>query len=134
MSARFTARTVTTGVAAITAALVLPFTAAPAQANSFTKYVYQGKFWYDDGADQFCARADETNINDRAVLEVTLTPYDSSRGPSISFGDTDSPGATCRSLATAYEDTYYKAVVKSLTHFDRVNGSTYEKTVVSFYS
>jgi len=74
------------------------------------------------------------NINDRAVISVTLTPYNSSRGPTISFSDVDYAGATCRSLATAYEDTYYKAVVKSLVSFDRDGTSTYDTKVVSFYS
>src|SRR3954454_19166705 len=134
MTSRIMARAAKAGVAVVAAAATLPLMAGPALANSFTRYVYQGKVSYDDGEDRFCARADEVNINDRAVIEVTLTPYNTSRGPTISFSDVDYSGATCRSLATAYEDTYYKAVIKSLTHFDRVNGSTYQTTVVNFYS
>jgi hypothetical protein len=116
------------------AALATVATAGPASAASFEKRVYQGKVWYNDGDDRFCARADEVNIRDRAIIEVKLIPYNTSRGPTISFADIDYPGAECRSLATAYEDTHYKAVIKSLTNFDRVNGSTYQRTVVDFYS
>jgi hypothetical protein len=134
MTTRLRTRIAKVGVATVVAAATLPLMAGPALANSFTTYVYQGKVSYDDGGDRFCARADEVNINDRAVIEVTLTPYNTSRGPTISFSDIDYSGATCRSLATAYEDTYYKAVIKSLTHFDRTGGSTYETTVVNFYS
>ncbi len=93
-----------------------------------------GQGRYNDGEDRFCARADEVDINDRAIIEVKLIPYDASRGPTISFADIDTAGATCRSLATAYEDTYYKAVIKSLTHFDRGGDSSYQRTVVNFYS
>lgn len=120
--------------AASLAAVSFVATAGPAAAASFEKRVYQGKVWYNDGEDRFCARADEVGINNRAVIEVKLVPYDTSRGPTISFGDVDTPGATCRSLATAYEDTYYKAVIKSLVSFDRDGTSTYERYVVNFYS
>jgi hypothetical protein len=134
MGTRLRARVAKVGVAAVVAAATLPLVAGPALANSFTKDIYQGSFSYNDGEDRFCAHADEVNINDRAVISVTLTPYNSSRGPTISFSDVDYAGATCRSLATAYEDTYYKAVVKSLVSFDRDGTSTYDTKVVSFYS
>ena len=116
------------------AAIALTALAVPAYANSFSQRVYQGTVSYDDGHDRFCVHADETGIRDRAVIDVTLTPYDSSRGPVIHVGDVDTAGAQCASLATAYEDTHYKAVIKSLTHFDRLGGSTYETTTLSFYS
>jgi len=48
------------------------------------------------------------NIRDRAVLQVTLTPYNTSRRPKITFSGIDTTGATCRSPATAYEDTHYR--------------------------
>ena len=134
MTKQTRARAVKAGVAVVVAAATLPLIAGPALANSFSRDIYQGTFSYNDGEDRFCAHADEVNINDRAVISVTLTPYDTSRGPTISFSDVDYAGATCRSLATAYEDTYYRAVVKSLVSFDRDGTSTYDTKVVSFYS
>lgn len=134
MSTRARTRITTACAAASLAAVAAVTTAGPAAAASFEKRVYQGTVWYNDGEDRFCARADEVNIRDRAVIEVKLIPYDSSRGPTVTFSDIDYAGATCRSLATAYEDTSYKAVIRSLVSFDRVNGSTYERTVVNFYS
>lgn len=120
--------------ATVATAVTLTALAVPAYANSFTQRVYQGTVSYNDGEDRFCVHADETNINDRAVIDVTLTPYDSSRGPVVHLSDIDTPGGQCASLATAYEDTHYQAVVKSLTHFDRLGGSTYQTTKISFYS
>lgn len=116
------------------AAVALTFTTTgTASANSFTKPVYQGKVWYNDGKDRFCAKADEAP-RDRAIIYVTLTPYNSSRGPKVSFHDIDYAGATCRSLATAYEDTKYRAKIKSLVHFDRGGDSTYKHYSVDFWS
>ena len=134
MASRIRAGVAEAGLAVVVAAATLPLVAGPALANSFSRDVYQGTVSYNDGEDRFCVKADEVNIHDRAVIEVTLTPYNTSRGPTLHFSDIDTPGNECRSLATAYEDTYYKAVVKSLTHFDRVNGSDYETTTINFYS
>lgn len=133
-----TTRTVATlakaGAGTVAAALALTAMATPAYANSFSKQVYQGSVSYNDGQDRFCVKADESGIRDRAVINVTLTPYSSSRGPIVGVSDVDTPGAHCGSLATAYEDTHYKAVIKSLVHFDRGGNSTYQTTTVSFYS
>ena len=115
MTTRLRTRIAKVGIATVVAAATLPLVAGPALANSFSKDIYQGSFSYNDGEDRFCAHADEVNIRDRAVIEVTLTPYNTSRGPTISFSDVDYAGATCRSLATAYEDTYYKASIHSTT-------------------
>lgn len=134
MSARPSTRVFTTLAAASLSVLATVATALPASANSFSKRIYQGTFSYDDGQDRFCLRADEVDIRDRAVITVTLTPYDTSRGPTITFSDIDYAGRECRSLATAYEDTRYKAAVKSLVSFDRDGTSTYERKTVSFYS
>jgi hypothetical protein len=128
-------RTITkAGAATVGTAIALTAMAAPAYANSFSQRVYQGSVSYSDSLDRFCVTADETGINDRAVIDVTLTPYDLSRGPVVRVSDTDTAGSQCASLATAYEDTHYRAVIKSLVSFDRVNGSTYQTTTVSFYS
>jgi len=134
MASRIRTRAAKTGVAIVVAAATLPLVAGPALAASFSDNVYQGSVSYNDGEDRFCVKADEVNIHDRAVIEVTLTPYNTSRGPTLHFSDIDTPGNECRSLATAYEDTYYKAVVKSLKNFDRVNGSTYYTYTYNFYS
>jgi hypothetical protein len=123
-----------TGVGAVAAGAALVALAGPADAASFTKNVYQGTVTYTDSTDKLCVRADETGIRDRAVIQVTLTPYDSSRGPVVHVSDTDTSGAHCGSLATAYEDTHYRAVIKSTVSFDRNGNSTYETTTVSFYS
>lgn len=139
MSARTTGRrartrAVSIGAAVAAAALTLPLAAAPASANSFSGRIYQGSYSYDDGADRFCVHADEVNIRDRAVVSVTLTPFDSSRGPVVRLADVDTPGRDCASLARAYEDTHYRAVIKSLLSFDRLGGSTYKTKTVDFYS
>lgn len=135
MSTRIVHTLTKAGAATALTAVALTAFATPALANSFSKRVYQGTVSYDDSADRFCVRADETGVNDRAVIQVTLTPSSSSRGPSLSFYDIDTAGAECRSLATAYEDTQYKAVIKSTITFDRTTGkSTYETTNVTFYS
>ncbi len=134
MTTRTSALVAKAGVATAIAGIALTAFAAPAWANSFSKRVYQGTVSYDDGADRLCVRADETNIRDRAVIQVTLTPYNSSRGPVVRVSDIDTPGAECGSLATAYEDTQYKAVIKSTISFDRGGNSTYETTNVTFYS
>ena len=134
MSALPRTHVVRAAAAAAMATLAVVATAGTSSAASFEKRVHQGKAWYNDGEDRFCLRADEVGINDRAVLQVTLTPYNSSRGPTITFSDIDTAGAECRSLATAYEDTLYKAVIKSSLHYDRLNGTTWERTVVDFHS
>ena len=47
-------------------------------------------------------------------------------------------GAKTKRMGTATiggaRTTHYHAVIKSLTHFDRLGGSTYETTKISFYS
>lgn len=135
MAPRSATRIIKTSALATVAALaVAGVTAGPASAKSFDKGVYQGKVSYKDGKDRFCVRAKEKNIHDRAVVKVTLKPYNSARGPLVKLADVDTPGGQCKSLARAYEDTRYRAVIKSLTHFDREDGSTWETTRVSFYS
>lgn len=134
MTTRTMATAAKVGAATVVTAIALTAMAAPAYANSFSKRVYQGSVSYNDGQDRFCVRADETGIRDRAVINVTLTPYTSSRGPVVHVSDVDTPGGHCGSLATAYEDTHYRAVIKSLVSFDRNGHSIYETTKVSFYS
>jgi hypothetical protein len=66
---------------------------------------------YNDGTDQFCA--DAYTGGGTRIVEVRLTPI-SRPGPSYTWTDSNSSGAaTCRSLATAYEDTNYRATVRT---------------------
>ena len=91
---------------AMAAATVVVVSSPAAHANSFQDRPKFGGFYsYNDGGDQFCVQAKSgTGI----VLDVTLRPDSQpSRGPAFTFPV--SPGAkVCRSLATAYEDTYYR--------------------------
>jgi hypothetical protein len=134
MTIRSTRTLAQAGALAAGTAIALTALAAPAYANSFTKRVYQGSVSYNDGQDRFCVSADETGIRDRAVINVTLTPDNAARGPVVHISDTDTAGNHCGSLATAYEDTHYTAVIKSLVSFDRTGNSTYQTTKVGFYS
>ncbi len=94
------------GVAAASFAL-----AQPASAASFTWNVGDGVVTYNDGTDSICADA-YTGEGYREVT-VTLVPVNGG-GPSYTWTDNSNSGSpTCRSLATAYEDTYYRATVKT---------------------
>ncbi|MFG3437533.1 hypothetical protein ACGF0J_09840 [Nonomuraea sp. NPDC047897] len=95
------------GVAAATFAL-----AQPASAASFTWNVGDGTVSYNDGTDTICAQA--YNTEGSRWVEVKLTPVNGG-GPSYTWRDsnTSHPGGTCRSLATAYEDTSYRATVRT---------------------
>ncbi len=98
------------GTAAMTFTL-----AQPASANSFGPVsVGDGTVSYNDGTDSFCAQA--YNTEGARWVEVKLVPISRS-GPSPSWRDNNNyyghSGSTCRSLATAYEDTYYRADIKS---------------------
>lgn len=65
--------------------------------------------------DRFCAHANDNPRSTGRWVHVKLTPVNGV-GPSHEFTDrshyyTGNTKPTCRSLATAYEDTRYKAVV-----------------------
>ncbi|MGN9837478.1 hypothetical protein ACTMTI_05075 [Nonomuraea sp. H19] len=101
-------KTAVVGIGVAAASLAL---AQPASAASFSWNVGDGVVTYDDGADSICARA-YTGEGSRWV-EVSLAPVNGG-GPSYTWRDTTSTsGPTCRSLATAYEDTYYRATVRT---------------------
>ncbi|WP_106397064.1 hypothetical protein [Actinocorallia populi] len=96
-------------------AAAMTFTLAqPASANSFSASVGDGTVSYNDGTDSFCAQA--YNTEGARWVQVTLVPISRS-GPSPSWRDNNNyyghSGSTCRSLATAYEDTHYRADIKS---------------------
>lgn len=83
-----------------------------ALANSFSGSTSPGGIYsYNDGADKFCVTAQYYNIYP-ARITVQLTPVNRV-GPRRSVTDyTNDDSGNCVSLATAYEDTYYKAVIK----------------------
>ncbi|MFI6502753.1 hypothetical protein [Nonomuraea typhae] len=106
--------------------------AQPALANSFSKNVGDGTISYDDGGDRFCAQA--YNTEGRRWVEVTLTPVNGG-GPTKTIRDNNDqyghPGATCTSLSTAYEDTQYRASVR--TYWGET-GNVTNRGTTSFYS
>lgn len=99
--------------AAVTVAVAaLSLTATgTASANSFSGVdVEQGTISYNDGKDRFCVRA-YNDARGKDIM-VKLTPLDASRGPVKWVNDSNHEReAHCASLATAYEDTRYKADV-----------------------
>lgn len=118
----------TTGAAAVLSVVGSPI----ASANSFSASTQGGTATYDDGGDQFCAFA--WNTEGARSVRVTLTAV-SRPGPSHDFTDRNTyaggnAGNSCRSLATAYEDTRYKAVIRG---YWGETGTT-ETTTVYFYS
>ncbi|GAA4632687.1 hypothetical protein GCM10023196_067120 [Actinoallomurus vinaceus] len=97
------------GLAAVTFAL-----ATPASANSFSQNVGDGVISYDDASDTFCAKAYDSD--GARLVEVHLVPLSRS-GPDPWWTDRNNyfgaPGPWCKSLSSAYEDTYYRAEVRT---------------------
>ncbi|MFI6516035.1 hypothetical protein ACIBF1_10790 [Spirillospora sp. NPDC050679] len=125
-------KTATVGAGIATACLAF---AQPALANTFSKAVGDGTVSYNDSTDQFCAQA--YNTEGLRSVTVKLTPISGS-GPSHHWTDKNSnyssggtSGATCRSLATAYEDTQYRAEIWS---YWGERGTTISRGSVTFYS
>jgi len=114
-------------VAATTFAL-----AQPALANSFSRNVSDGTVSYDDGGDRFCAQA--FNSEGARWVRVQLVPISRS-GPSPTITDYNNyyghSGSTCTSLATAYEDTQYRA---DITTYWGERGTAVSRGSVTFYS
>jgi hypothetical protein len=101
----------------------------PALANSFTRNVGDGTVSYDDASDRFCAEAFRTE--GLRKVRVKLVPISRS-GPSPTIEDSSSTsGATCGSLATAYEDTQYRADIS--TYWGE-RGTWVSRGSVTFYS
>lgn len=118
-----------TAVVGVTVAAATFALAQPALANSFTKNVGDGTVSYDDGADRFCVTA-FTGEGSRWV-RVKLDAISRS-GPEPTITDySSSSGATCASLATAYEDTQYRATI---TSYWGERGTTVSRGSVTFYS
>ncbi|TMR10377.1 hypothetical protein ETD86_39780 [Nonomuraea turkmeniaca] len=104
-------KTAVVGIGVAAASLAL---AQPASAASFTWNVGDGTVSYNDGTDTICAQA--YNSEGPRWVEVVLAPVNGG-GPSYTWRDNNNyyghSGSTCRSLATAYEDTYYRATVRT---------------------
>jgi hypothetical protein len=95
-------------IATAAAVVALTFVGAPAAlANSFTDTSMGGggKVTYDDGADSLCVSLASTSGYD--VISLTASPVTAGRGPTLSFS-VYRGHKTCKSLATAYEDTKYE--------------------------
>ena len=93
-------------VATAAAVVALTVAGAPAAtAASFDQPVGGGgRVWYDDGADTLCVSL--SNDAGYDVLSMTASPVTAGRGPTRSF--TVYRGErSCKSLATAYEDSAY---------------------------
>ncbi|WP_323097635.1 hypothetical protein [Intrasporangium sp. YIM S08009] len=98
------------GGAAAIALTAVALTAMPASANSFSGSLPGATYSYNDGGDSFCVTA-----GNKATISVTLTAI-SPAGPTKTVSDSwEDAGGHCVSLATAYEDTYYKASIHSTT-------------------
>ncbi|GAA4099735.1 hypothetical protein [Nonomuraea soli] len=121
-----------TAVAGIGVAAATMLLASPASAASFSWNVGDGTVSYNDGTDTICAQA--YNSEGARWVEVTVTPVNGG-GPSFTFRDNNNyyghSGSTCRSLATAYEDTYYRATVR--TYWGE-RGTTESRGSKLFYS
>jgi len=109
--------------------------ASPALANSVSKGYGDGTIAYTDSSDSFCAHA--YNTEGLRSVTVKLTPLSRS-GPAPHWTDKNSnyssggtSGATCASLATAYEDTQYRAEV--WTYWGE-RGTTIKVDNFTFYS
>jgi hypothetical protein len=93
-------------MATAAAALALTVAVAPAaMANSFDDPVGGGgHVVYTDSTDTLCVSLSSSSSYD--VLDITAAPVTAGRGPTLSFS-VHAGGKTCKSLATAYEDSKY---------------------------
>ncbi|WP_370948554.1 hypothetical protein AB5J62_13505 [Amycolatopsis sp. cg5] len=99
----------------------------PASANSFTASTQGGTAQYDDGGDRFCVHAYDSE--GARWIKATVKPLNGV-GPTLSLSDNNnSTGNDCGSLATAYEDTKYRATI---TAYWGETGTVTSKTVDFF--
>ncbi|MFI6291849.1 hypothetical protein ACIBEJ_09715 [Nonomuraea sp. NPDC050790] len=122
-----------TAVVGVTVAAATFALAQPALANSFSRNVGDGTVAYDDGGDRFCAAA--FNTEGARWVRVKLVPI-SRPGPSPEITDRNNyyghSGNTCTTaLATAYEDTRYRA---DITSYWGERGTTVTHSPTYFYS
>ncbi len=112
-------------IVASAASLVL---AQPAFANSFTTSTQGGTASYTDGSDSFCVHAYDSE-GARWVRAVLKPLNGVGPTPTIYDANNDTTG-NCGSLATAYEDTNYRATI---TAYWGETGTTTTK-IVDFWS
>lgn len=125
-------------VGSVAASLAL---AAPAAAASFGPVEIGDSgstYSYNDGEDRLCAKALNSPLGMPRRVVVHAHPVTAGRGPTRDFIDyndmfVDGAGNTCRSLATAYEDTQYYVVARA---YDLYGGQWYQTGSASrhFYS
>lgn len=109
------------GATAVIAGSALALGAPAASANSFNNWILGGNYSYADGTDSFCVHAVSTN----STVSATLTAVSRSGPTRVVSDDSDYRGGSCTSLARAYEDTRYKAVVTSWVNGKRDIKTTY---------
>ena len=112
-------------IAASAASLAL---AQPALANSFTTSTQGGTASYNDGTDSFCVHAYDSE--GARWVKAVLKPLNGVGPKPTSYDANDDTAGACGSLATAYEDTKYRATI---TAYWGETGTTTTK-VVDFYS
>ncbi|MFI9554665.1 hypothetical protein [Nonomuraea endophytica] len=121
-----------TAVVGVTVAAASFALAQPALANSFSRNVGDGTVSYNDGTDSLCVAA--FNTEGARWVKVKLVPL-SRPGPSPTITDNNNyyghTGNTCGSLATAYEDTRYRA---DITSYWGERGTTVTHSSTTFYS
>lgn len=110
----------------VVSAGALAVSAAPvAHANSISGSVLGGSYSYNDGQDQLCV---DTRGVSGLTVRVDLHPSAYGQaGPKYTF-TVGTNQRVCRSLATAYEDTYY------FVSFDALRGSSGTYFTKRFYS
>jgi hypothetical protein len=117
------AAAVATGIAAVSLLL-----AQPALANSFSESTQGGTASYTDSSDSFCVHA--YNSEGSRWVKAVLKPLNGV-GPTVTVYDANNDtGNNCGSLATAYEDTKYRATISA---YWGETGTTTTK-VVDFWS
>lgn len=115
-------------IAAIGASAISLVIGQPAFANSFTASTQGGTASYNDGTDSFCVHAYDSE-GARWVRAVLKPLNGVGPSPTIYDANNDTTG-NCGSLATAYEDTKYRATISA---YWGETGTTTTK-VVDFWS
>ena len=104
------------------------FVVQPALANSINVSTQGGTATYNDGTDSFCVTA--YNSEGRRWVKAVLRPLNGVGPAPTVFDENNDAGGNCASLATAYEDTKYRATISA---YWGETGTTTAK-VVDFYS
>lgn len=106
----------TLGAAGLIAASALAVSSGPASAELAPWTAAGGTYSYKDATDKFCVKANTGDYTISARLVNIDTRYPQRLSPDFKVGDTgETASGNCVSLARAYENTHYRAVVKSST-------------------